>query len=154
MAKQVDITQLSLQQLNQLSQQLDQEISFYSNSLNTLKMAQQKFSESQECLGKLDAKSKDKEILVPLTSSMYVPGTLSDIDNVLIDVGTGYYVEKEVEGAKAYFKRKVDFLTGEIEKLKEPLQNKYQMKQSVTEVLQMKVQAQMMAQQQTAGKSS
>jgi hypothetical protein len=47
-----------------------QEITFYSNSMNTLKMAQQKFTESQECLGKLDAKSKDKEILVPLTSSV------------------------------------------------------------------------------------
>ena len=25
---------------------------------------------------------------------MYVPGTLNDVDHVLIDVGTGYYVEK------------------------------------------------------------
>lgn len=28
------------------------------------------------------------------TSQMYVPGSLHDVDNVLVDVGTGYYVEK------------------------------------------------------------
>jgi len=31
---------------------------------------------------------------VPLTSSLYVPGRLIDVENVLIDVGTGYYVQK------------------------------------------------------------
>ena len=31
---------------------------------------------------------------MPLTSSLYVPGRLIDVDNVLIDVGTGYCVQK------------------------------------------------------------
>ena len=35
-----------------------------------------------------------RTILVPLTSSLYVPGTLADADNVIVDVGTGFYVEK------------------------------------------------------------
>jgi hypothetical protein len=35
-----------------------------------------------------------KEILIPLTSSLYVPGKLTDVENVVIDVGTGYYVKK------------------------------------------------------------
>jgi prefoldin alpha subunit len=37
---------------------------------------------------------KGKPILVPLTTSLYVPGTLADPDNVIVDVGTGFYVEK------------------------------------------------------------
>jgi Prefoldin subunit len=37
---------------------------------------------------------RDKTILVPLTSSLYVPGKLRDVENVVIDVGTGYYVQK------------------------------------------------------------
>ncbi len=35
-----------------------------------------------------------KPILVPLTTSLYVPGTLADPENVIVDVGTGFYVEK------------------------------------------------------------
>lgn len=32
-------------------------------------------------------------MLVPLTASLYVPGTLDDADRVLVDVGTGYFIE-------------------------------------------------------------
>jgi hypothetical protein len=35
-----------------------------------------------------------KPILVPLTTSLYVPGTLADKENVIVDVGTGFYIEK------------------------------------------------------------
>lgn len=32
-------------------------------------------------------------MLLPLTESLYVSGTLETIDSVLLEVGTGYYVE-------------------------------------------------------------
>lgn len=35
-----------------------------------------------------------REILVPLTTSLYVPGKLASTQTVLVDVGTGFYVEK------------------------------------------------------------
>lgn len=35
-----------------------------------------------------------KPLLIPLTSSLYVPGKLADAENVLVDVGARYYVEK------------------------------------------------------------
>lgn len=34
------------------------------------------------------------DILVPLTSSLYVKGKMADREKVLVDVGTGFYVEK------------------------------------------------------------
>jgi prefoldin alpha subunit len=36
----------------------------------------------------------EREILVPLTQSLYVPGKLKKTDTVIVDVGTGYYIEK------------------------------------------------------------
>ena len=35
-----------------------------------------------------------KPLLVPLTTSLYVPGSLADAENIMVDVGTGFYVEK------------------------------------------------------------
>ena len=32
-------------------------------------------------------------MLVPLTASLYVPGSLDDAEKVLVDVGTGYFIE-------------------------------------------------------------
>jgi prefoldin alpha subunit len=36
----------------------------------------------------------DKETLVPLTETLFVPAVLESVDKVLVDVGTGYYIEK------------------------------------------------------------
>jgi len=146
--KEVSLTELTIPQLNQLSQQLEQELEVFQTSLQSLKLAQGKFSECKESLGKVNAQSTD--ILVPLTSSMYVPGKLADTETCLVDVGTGYYIEQKIATAKDYYQRKIDFLTAQLEKIQPMLQEKYQMKEAVMEVLQSKVQSHLMSQQQAA----
>lgn len=42
-------------------------------------------------------------ILVPLTPSLYVPGKLASTKTVLVDVGTGFYVEKVSLGIFSLF---------------------------------------------------
>lgn len=41
-------------------------------------------------------------ILVPLTSSLYVKGQMADREKVLVDVGTGFFVEKVCLGSTIY----------------------------------------------------
>lgn len=65
----------------------------FQESLQTLKMAKTKFGGSKDALEQINTNWKNKEILVPLTGSMYVPGVVKEIDNLIIDVGTGYYAE-------------------------------------------------------------
>ncbi|KAG9329513.1 hypothetical protein JZ751_004416 [Albula glossodonta] len=116
-----------------------QEIEFLTSSIGQLKIAQTKYVEAKDSLAVLN---KDNAGYYLLTSAqqMYVPGTLSDVDHVLVDVGTGYYVEKNVEDTKEFFKRKIDFLTKQIEKIQPALQEKHAMKQAVVEVMNMKIQ--------------
>ncbi|MED6289877.1 Prefoldin subunit 5 [Characodon lateralis] len=149
----VNLTDLSLPQLEGLKGQLDQEVEFLTSSISQLKVAQNKFVEAKDSLNVLNSNNKGKELLVPLTSSMYVPGTLNDVEYVLVDVGTGYYVEKNVDDSKAFFKRKIDFLTKQIEKIQPALQEKHAMKQAVIEVMNMKIQQLQQSQQasQTVG---
>ncbi|KAG8313674.1 Prefoldin subunit 5 [Homalodisca vitripennis] len=90
----VDLTKLNMQQLAQLKHQVDSELGILQDSLHSLKIAQNKFQDSKENLDKVSTASKGKEILVPLTASMYVPGRIADVDKVMLDIGTGYYVEK------------------------------------------------------------
>lgn len=35
-------------------------------------------------------------MLVPLTASLYVPGTLDDAEKVLVDIGTGFFAEVSI----------------------------------------------------------
>ncbi|XP_046881305.1 prefoldin subunit 5 [Hypomesus transpacificus] len=136
----VNLTELSLPQLEGLKTQLEQETEFLTSSIGQLKVVQTKYVEAKDSLSVLNKNNAGKELLVPLTSSMYVPGTLNDVEHVLVDVGTGYYVEKNVGDTKEFFKRKIDFLTKQIEKIQPALQEKHSMKQAVIEVMNIKIQ--------------
>ncbi|CAD0200344.1 unnamed protein product [Chrysodeixis includens] len=140
---QIDLSKLNLQQLAQLKQRLDQEMTVFQDSLHTLKIAHGKFMESGECVEKITPDSKGKTILVPLTGSMYVPGSISDTDNVMIDIGTGYYAQKDIEGAKDYFKRKVAFVNEQMEKIKTLGSEKSKVHKAICMMIEMKFQAQM-----------
>lgn len=114
--------------------------------MSQLKMAQQKFGDSRENVKKLMNKDQGKEILVPLTSAMYVPGTLENTKTVLVNVGTGYYVEKGLKEADEYFGRKVDLVTQQLELLQPKLVEKHKLKQAIQDILTLKVQAQVQSQ--------
>ncbi|XP_010211370.1 PREDICTED: prefoldin subunit 5, partial [Tinamus guttatus] len=107
------------------------EVEFLSSSIAQLKVVQTKYVEAKDCLAVLHKSNEGKDLLVPLTSSMYVPGKLLDVERVLLDVGTGYYVEKTADDARDFFKRKIDFLTKQMEKIQPALQEKHAMKQAV-----------------------
>ncbi|KAF7206964.1 prefoldin subunit 5 [Nothobranchius furzeri] len=143
----VNLSDLSMPQLEGLKTQLDQEVEFLTSSISQLKVVQAKYVDAKDSLNVLNQNNKGKELLVPLTSSMYVPGTLSDVEHVLVDVGTGYYVEKNVEDSKAFFKRKIDFLTKQMEKIQPALQEKHAVKQAVIEVMTLKIQQLQQSQQ-------
>ncbi|XP_075230793.1 prefoldin subunit 5-like [Lycorma delicatula] len=146
--QQIDLSKLNIQQLNQLKQQLDQELNFFQDSLQSLKMAQNKLQDSKEVLEKVTPESKGSDVMVPLTGSMYVPGTIADSENVIIDVGTGYYLQKDIDGAKDYFKRKVTFVTEQMEKIQAVGMEKSKIREAVIDVMDTKLQAQLAAQKQ------
>lgn len=82
-----------------------------------------------------------KPILVPLTNSMYVAGRLADTENVLVDIGTGYFAKKNVEEGQDYFKRKVTYVTEQIEKIQAIGNEKSKKRNSVKMIMDAKVQA-------------
>lgn len=67
-----------------------------------------------------------KTILIPLTASLYVPGTLTSVSTVLVDVGTGYYVEKSIADAQVFYKKKVDGIQQNITDLEKIITQKSQ----------------------------
>lgn len=78
---------------------------------------------------------------MPLTTSLYVPGLLSDTQNVLVDVGTGFYVEKSVKEAEGFYRGKVGELGGSLKELEKILEGKSRNLRVVEEVLREKMAA-------------
>ena len=87
----------------------------------------------------LNPQPSDKPLLVPLTSSLYVPGKLSDTDHVIVDVGTGFYVEKTTDDAQKFYNGKVEELETNIKELENIVNGKANNLRVVEEVLRQKV---------------
>lgn len=66
----------------------------------------------------------DKPLLVPLTTSLYVPGKLASSEHVLVDVGTGFYVEKSLKDATKFYNGKVEELGANLKDLEQIMQGK------------------------------
>ena len=144
--QQIPIDQLPIQQLDQFKKQLGEEINILTESLNSLGMAQKKFRDSLDNLEDVSSENHKKEILVPMTTSMYVPGVIDCERSVIVDVGTGYYIEKTVEAAKKYFRRKIEFIGEQVEKIHPALQEKQKVRAMIMEAYTQKLSQQMAAQ--------
>ncbi|XP_055902763.1 probable prefoldin subunit 5 [Eupeodes corollae] len=142
--EQIDLEKLSMEQLQQIKAEFQSEVEAIQDSIQTLYNCKAKYATSKEALEQVQPDWQDKEILVPLTSSMYVPGTIKDMNNYVIDVGTGYYVEKDLETSKDYFKRRVEYVQEQMEKI-EKIQ--YQKSRFLSALISVMEQKQQMAKQ-------
>lgn len=104
--KEVDITKVPPQQLQELGKAIEDEVRQLSIHYQQLIAAVRKFSESKSVMAYMGERAEGKEVMVPLTSSLYVPGRMDDNKHVLIEVGAGYFVEKDTQQANEYCDRK------------------------------------------------
>ncbi len=136
----VELTSLPVPQLQEVKTKLDAELTHLSNSFQSLRTAQSKFKDCLTSISSgISAATAEKPLLVPLTSSLYVPGKLADHEHVLVDVGTGYFVEKDIPGAKDFYERKVKDLGESLKDLEAVINSKAQNVRIVEEVIRVKV---------------
>ena len=141
MPETVSIQDLTPEQLSQLKSQMENDIQGLEQAFLALKQASAKFANSRSALDSLLKKHQgvtQGEMFIPVTSSLYVPGRISDPSQVTIDLGTGYYARMATSEAVAYYERKCAMLDQEMQKVSESANMKVQQKDQVTEALQRK----------------
>jgi prefoldin alpha subunit len=121
--KEIPIENLNLEQLTYIGKQIEQEISSYSSYYTSLKVALNKFTDNKEYIKDL-VKCKEKDILVPLTSSLYIPGKCGDISTLMLEIGTNYFVETKIENADKFCDRKLKIITENMDKIDEMIKQK------------------------------
>lgn len=139
----VDISTLPAAQLTQIKKQLDDELQTYNGNYMSLRTALAKFKDCIKSIqtGVAIKSDKPKALLVPLTTSLYVPGTLADSEHVLVEIGTGFYVEKTTDDAIKFYEGKVTELTTSTKNLEGILEGKSNSLRVVEEVLRQKIMA-------------
>ncbi|CAK9438480.1 uncharacterized protein LODBEIA_P27040 [Lodderomyces beijingensis] len=134
----IDLNALSPQQLVEFRKNVDQEINHFTQSLQALQTAQAKLKDCIVSINKLE-KTKEDEMLVPLTSSLYIPGKAVSKQDFLVDIGTGYYVEKNADDAKKVYDKKIKKLDEDGKKLRDILVQKNEILNGINLILRKKV---------------
>ncbi|KIX04296.1 prefoldin, alpha subunit [Rhinocladiella mackenziei CBS 650.93] len=142
----IDISTLSVQQLSALQSRLSQELEHLSASYQRLRAAQSRF---KDCIRSIQdgvqGKSGDTPLLIPLTTSLYVPGTLaassssSSKPTVLVDVGTGFYVEKFPSDGIKFYTEKVEDLAKNLSEIEKVVGGKNENLRVIEDVLRQKM---------------
>ncbi|ETO25303.1 hypothetical protein RFI_11838 [Reticulomyxa filosa] len=99
----IPIEQLPPVQLLQLKEQQQQ---FHEQNYQTLVMAKNRYQASKDVLDRMKADNSNKQTLIPLTDSLYIPAKLTT-SKVLVDLGVGYFAERTPKQAQGYFERKI-----------------------------------------------
>ncbi|POR35376.1 Uncharacterized protein TPAR_04430 [Tolypocladium paradoxum] len=138
----INLDTLEPQQLAQVKKQLDEELEHLTSSFAQLHGAQNKFKDCLRCVhSRSTASDAHSSVLVPLTNSLYVRGELTDSDSVLVDVGTGFLVEKKLKSAERFYEGKVSELSNNLKELEVIVQRKQANVRAVEEVLRLKLMA-------------
>ncbi|KAJ1735280.1 subunit of tubulin prefoldin [Coemansia sp. Benny D160-2] len=135
----INLEDMSLQQLQKIKTQLESEMDELTTAFTQMKQAQGAFRECKACIGMLRPENQDKTVLIPLSNSLYVPGKLSNIESVVVDVGTGYYVEKSAKDASGYYDGKIDYVQENAKKIQETVEQKQASYRGLLEIMQFKL---------------
>jgi len=154
LSESVDITGLPAGELQKLRESLSEDVQLITNNFGNLKVAQARYTQALEAVTQLSDATGDKTIMVPLTGSLYIPGKLNNVKSVMVDIGTGYFVEKQIPDAKSFINSKLAMLTDNIDKVGIALSGKRRDLEAVTVVLQAKMQAVKQAQDRELSKIS
>jgi prefoldin alpha subunit len=105
--REVAAEDLSIDQLSNLKQQHEEEIKELSSQLDQLFGAKNRYVNARNVLDDMNKSPAGAPMLIPLTSSLYAPGKVQDPNKVIVELGTGYFVEKTIPDAKDLISRKV-----------------------------------------------
>lgn len=116
-AQPIDLDSMSLEQLHQLQQQEESRLQTLTNHYAQLRQAAIKIQSSLRALQHLNQQpsplsgagvtGEGRDVMVPLTESVYIPGKMKESNKFLVELGTGYYVEKSLKETTGYLERKL-----------------------------------------------
>ena len=121
--REVPIEKLTIDQLNYVGQQIEKDIKHYSQYYSSLRAVNNKYLDNKEYI-KLLKDYKDKEILVPMTSSLYIPGKCADVKKLTIEIGANFFVETTIEKTEKFCDRKIESLKTNMDEIDKIIQQK------------------------------
>ena len=140
------LTQQQIQELSTRYQQMQSQAEGLSQQVNMLQITLRDVETALTTVDALKDETADKETLVPIGFGSFVNATLKNPDKIVVGVGAGVSVEKNVGDAKALLDKRKEELTKYHDKLNENLTKFAQELQNIQAVMQQQAQLHQAAQ--------
>lgn len=135
----VDLDSMSLEQLNGAKQQEEQRLQALTQRYAQLRSAAARLNASQRAVNELTPSDEGKEVMVPLTESVYVPGYVREPNKLLVELGTGYFAEKSSKDTTSFLDRKIRLVDHNSENITKAIQITRQNLESISMTMQGKM---------------
>ncbi|CAM45104.1 prefoldin 5-like protein [Leishmania braziliensis MHOM/BR/75/M2904] len=141
----INVYQLPIEQLEGLKEQLDNDVRSLGAAYDGLYNGRTRYQDNHDVVVQYGAllenaanKEAAQEVLVCMTSSLFVRGTVVQSDKVLVDVGTGYFLEQSMEHAKKYFTSRAAQIKESMDQIEKTIMVKQRQQNQVIDALQQK----------------
>jgi prefoldin alpha subunit len=118
----INLDAMSLEELNRVKQQEESRLQALTSRYAALREAAARISMSTRAVADLKQAPDGNKVMVPLTESVYVPGIVKDPDTLLVELGTGYFVQKSSNETLAFLNRKMKLVDANSENVTKAVQ--------------------------------
>lgn len=102
----INIDTMSLDQLNQMKSSQESRLEQLTAQYHQLRAVSARLSSAQTAQSQLVSNVDHRHIMIPLTDSLYAPGRIVDSSKLLVELGAGFFVEKQAKDAAKVLERK------------------------------------------------
>lgn len=135
----INLDTMSLDQLDQLKQQEEGRLQALTARYSQLRSAAARLNAAQSAVSEFSPALEGKQVMIPLTASIYVPAKLKDPNKLMVELGTGYFAEKTAKETSAFLGRKLKIVDANSENATKVIQVTRQNLESVQLAMQGKM---------------
>eukprot|EP00956_Cyclotella_meneghiniana_P028726 scaffold67766_cov52-Cyclotella_meneghiniana.AAC.7 len=112
----INIDTMSLDQLNQMKSSQESRLEQLTAQYHQLRAVSARLSSAQTAQSQLTSSTNNNvDIMIPLTESLYAPGQILDSSKLLVELGAGFFVEKNAKDASKVIDRKLQIVNANSE---------------------------------------
>ena len=137
----LNLEALTVEELSTLKQRMEEDLRVFLQTTSNFMGLKKKYEASKVLVENL-VKKKDgvpEEVLIPLSNSLYIPGQILNKDKYIVDIGTGYYAERNGEQAIKYCIETMEVIDSNLNSVSQEIKKKRDFLDTVNIALQNKV---------------
>ena len=128
----LNLENYSVQELASLKKRVEEDITTIMDSYNGFKFLHKKFEDAKVLIKNVsEQKSEDTQILIPLSNSLFIPGKVVDTNKFIVDIGTGYFAERNATQAIQHCDHTLGVIKTNGEKMAKEINNKQDIRDKI-----------------------